>query len=137
MNRKERDRLKSLFDDNFNPRLVAVYDNDGETVDRYGVVFTGRYRERTGGEIVMLTMNATPHHPYHGFCQHLAAQQRLDAEPGRRGGPPVGGRCAMGKRIAFDELPEDCRKIVLSDYCSIWSVSPEALPERVRPSHER
>lgn len=41
------------------PRYVRIYDNGGETADRYTVVFTGL---RTGWH-QLLSMSAAPFHP--------------------------------------------------------------------------
>jgi len=36
--------------------------------------------------------------------------------------PAIGRKCHLGKRIAFADLPPDCRKLVLSDYKEIWNL---------------
>jgi hypothetical protein len=96
---------------NGEPRYVHCYDNGGETIDRYTVVFTGRYRHATGGSFLYVAMNASPFHPQ-GFGQHGESDRQIDY-------PRYGH---LGKKIKFAELPDDCRKLVLSDYRELWSV---------------
>jgi len=86
---------------------IRVYDNGGETIDRYTVVFMRRadwgftrdYIRRTGRDFYpMLGMNAAPFDPQ-GFGQHC------DGMMGRH----------LGKRIPFASLPADCQKLVKQD----------------------
>jgi hypothetical protein len=83
---------------------IRVYDNGGETCDRYTVVFmnradwgfTAKYIRETGRDFYpSLGMSSAPFHPQ-GFGQHSECK--------------VGKH--LGKRIPFTELPEDCRKLV-------------------------
>lgn len=53
-------------------------------------------------------MSSMPFHPQ-GFGQHGEIED------------PRGGK-HLGKRIKFAELPEDCQKLVVSDYKDIWSI---------------
>jgi hypothetical protein len=89
------------------PRYVRCYDNKGASIDRYTVVFTGRY-----GYFMYLAMNARPFDPQ-GFGQHGESQ----GEPIDR---PTYGH--LGTKIKFADLPEDCQKLVISDYKGIWSL---------------
>jgi hypothetical protein len=89
------------------PKMIRAYDNGGKTFDRYTVVFTGRYRDRKGCEY--LGMSEHPFNPQ-GFGQHGEADQPIDY--------PTYSH--IGKKISFAQLPSDCRKLVLSDYRSIW-----------------
>ena len=96
------------------PRYVRCFDN-GETADRYTVLFTGRssgqFFDKYGRRIHQaLGMSAYPFHPSHGFAQHCEAKD----------GTHLGKR-----RIRFTDLPEDCRKLVLSNYREIWRLNPE------------
>ena len=76
-------------------RIIA-YDNGGATLDRFTVIYTdepeglGMYSARA--------MSENPFHPQ-GFGQYCSAM------PGRH----------LGMRIAFETLPPDCQKLVLSD----------------------
>jgi len=44
------------------PKNIRIYDNGGETVDRYTVVFTGNFKGR-GGRCYYLGMSESPFHP--------------------------------------------------------------------------
>lgn len=93
------------------PRYVRCYDNGGESADRYTVVYTGRYDcARNGYQYVGMSEN--PYHPQ-GFGQH---GESTDGPIDR---PSYGH---LGKRIQFMDLPEDCRKLVLSDYRELWKL---------------
>lgn len=98
----------SLFRD-WAPRYVRCYDNGGESIDRYTVVFTGCYRRQTGGSFLYLAMNSAPFHPQ-GFGQHGESDSSIDR--------PASSH--LGKRVPFASLPDDCRKLVVSDYCNLW-----------------
>ena len=98
------------------PRYVHCYDNGGGdkekgTFDRYTVVFTGRYRQKTGGEFWYLGMSTYPFHPQ-GFGQHGGSQTQIDY--------PTYGH--LGKKIKFEQLPEDCQKCVLQTYEDLWDL---------------
>lgn len=106
------------------PRYIRIYDadseNTGRVIDRYTVVFTGRYTQKTGGEHWILGMNAAPFHPQ-GFGQHSVSHHIIDRAENKW--PPVVGRkCHLGKRIEWDDLPSDCQKLVMSDYCNLWDL---------------
>ena len=77
-------------------KKVKCYDNGGKTADRYTVVYLElvsglRYYNAVG-------MSCAPFHPQ-GVGQHCTAQL------GRH----------LGKRIAFDDLPDDCKILVEND----------------------
>jgi len=76
-------------------KIKAIYDNGGETFDRFTVYYTER--ERNG----FYRGRGMSEHPYHpqGFGQCVSGQL------GKHN----------GKRIKFDELPTDCRKLIKSD----------------------
>lgn len=96
------------------PKMVRIYDNGGETCDRYTVVFTGRYRRLTGGEFWVLGMSGAPYHPQ-GFCQHSFYNHQIDV-------PRYGH---LGKKIKFTDLPKDCQRAVLEDYEYLWDLTDE------------
>jgi len=133
------------------PRWVRIYDNrdrpDGGTIDRYTVVFTGRYRHLFGGSFQLLGMSIAPYHPQ-GFCQHSEYNYQVDTiwhykdgRPPKYGvlPPAIGRKCHLGKRIAFAELPSDCQMAVLQDYFCIWDLLDEphavglVLPKEIAP----
>jgi hypothetical protein len=98
------------------PKHIRIYDNGGETFDRYTVVYMDEVEraghvERTKGDSMTpakdawidttytsLGMSDLPFHPQ-GICQHSAAM------PGSH----------LGKRIKWEDLPLDCRKAVIQD----------------------
>jgi hypothetical protein len=68
-------------------------------------------------------MSADPFHPQ-GFGQWGSTKERAaDCSPGSWAGPSIGRKCHLGRRIAFVDLPPDCRKLVLSDYKEIWRLN--------------
>lgn len=75
---------------------VRIYDNGGETADRYAAVYM--QKPEHGGLFAARSMSENPFHPQ-GVGTYCAAT------PGRH----------LGKRIAFADLPEPCRRLVLSD----------------------
>jgi len=110
MTKKDQDRKARLLPEG-KPRYIRCYDNGGTTIDRYTVVFTGRYRGH-GGEFMYLGMSSNPTHPQ-GFGQHGFSQDQIDR--------PTYGH--LGKKISFDDLPADCQELVLSDYLVIWGLA--------------
>jgi hypothetical protein len=76
---------------------IKVYDNGGKTWDRFTVVYLD-CPENSPNTFAAVAMNERPFHPQ-GFGQHCSAM------PGRH----------LGKRIRFEDLPEDCQKLVLRD----------------------
>lgn len=101
------------------PKYIRVYDNNGETIDRYTVVFTGRYRGK--GNFMYLAMNAAPFHPQ-GFGQHGESERQIDVNKSGFA-PAMGRKNHLGRRIPFSVLPDDCRQLVLKDYREIWSLN--------------
>jgi len=76
---------------------VRIYDNGGKTFDRYTAIYM-EFPENKRGLFSARGMSEHPAHPQ-GFGQWCSAV------PGRH----------LGKRIAFADLPEDCRKVIVSD----------------------
>jgi len=109
------------------PRFVRCYDNsetDEASADCFTVVFTGRYRDRkTGGMFVYVAMNARPFHPQ-GIGMHDESRTQIDAPEGWA--PAMGRKCHLGRRIPFQQLPRDCRRLVMHDYLYLWDLVPEA-----------
>lgn len=88
---------------------VRCYDNGGVdkvggTVDRFTVVYTGRYRRYTGGEQQYVGMSTNPFSPQ-GFGQHGSSRTGIDRP----------AYSHLGKRIAFTDLPKDCQRLVQTD----------------------
>lgn len=78
-------------------RGVTIYDNGGQSFDRFTAIYSGLPRERDG-TFQARAMSENPFHPL-GFGQWTSAQ------PGRH----------LGKRIRFSELPVNCQKLILQD----------------------
>lgn len=76
---------------------IKCYDNGGKTVDRYTVVYLD-FPESAPKTYACIGMNSSPFHPQ-GFCQHGSAML------GRH----------IGKVIKFEDLPKDCRQVVIND----------------------
>lgn len=111
------------------PKWIRCYDNGGETADQYTVVFTGRYRDdKTGGQFMYLGMNDRPLHPQ-GIGQHGWSNVQIDAPNGWA--LPIGRKHRLGKRIPFEHLPRDCRRLVMHDYLYLHDLVPEALETEV------
>lgn len=77
--------------------MLKLYDNFGETIDRYTAVFTDRPESRPG-TYEALAFNSDPFHPC-GFGQHTQAM------PGRH----------LGKKITLEDLPEPARQFVMQN----------------------
>ena len=107
------------------PRWIRCYDNRDETIDRYTVVFTGRYTHLTGGEHNYLAMNSAPFHPQ-GFGQHGSTDFVTDC-PNGAWPPALGRKCHLGWRIKFEDLPADCQKVALADYVFLWGLKRHPL----------
>jgi hypothetical protein len=93
------------------PKYLRIYDNGGETFDRYTIVFT---RKRFNGEFVIIGASGEPCHPQ-GFYQHCNAEQLPDR--------PVYSH--LGKPIEFIDLPHDLKIAVQSEYAALWGIEDE------------
>lgn len=111
------------------PKYVRVYDNGGPDVedgslDRYTVIFSGNFPKtripQYGTVYPHLAMNGCPFHPQMGICIHGEHNRIIDAPQGWP--PAIGRKCHLGRRIPFDELPNDCKIVVLSNYAAYWSL---------------
>lgn len=120
------------------PRWIRCYDNGGVdaengSVDRYTVVYTGRYDKGEGAnkEFHYVGMSGAPFHPQ-GVGIHGGHRQPIDTvvpgRPGQWGFPPALGRkCHLGRRIKFADLPADCQTLVYQDYCELWTLDLDAV----------
>jgi len=112
------------------PKYVRCYDAAGSheagqtpSFDRFTVVFTGKYRKGTGynkDNFQYVGMSEFPFHPQ-GFGQHGESQTQIDVNKSGFA-PAIGRRCHLGKRMPFNQLPPDCKKLVLRDYKEIWQL---------------
>jgi hypothetical protein len=106
------------------PKYIRCYDNggtevEGGTIDRYTVVYTGRYR-RDDEQFMYVGMSERPTHPQ-GFCQHGFSDYQIDSPDGRRP-PAIGKKNHLGTRIKFGDLPDACREVVMLEYLEIWRI---------------
>ena len=110
MNKRDKERAERLLP-NGKPRYIRCYDNNGETFDRYTVVFTGHYTHKTDRQHLFVGMSENPYHPM-GFGQHGESDTQIDY--------PTYGH--LGKKIKFEDLPEHCQQLVMDDYKEIWDI---------------
>lgn len=120
MGGKEWFRYMALLPDDI-PRYVRIYDAgvDGPA-DRFTVVFTGRYQKDLG-HFSYLGMSARPFHPQ-GICTNGTTQGPADTLGNVSRAVKVGGKCHLGRRIRFGDLPSDCRRAVLVAYVGLWDI---------------
>ena len=106
--RKGKTRNEQLLP-NGNPRWIRCYDNGGETIDRFTVVFTGK----RGGYYVGMSYN--PNSPQ-GYYQHGGKAwyetQNIDK-------PSYGH---LGRKVHFSNLPKNCKNAIRNEYCEIWEI---------------
>jgi len=75
------------------------------TAERYTAVFTGLFNLKKPGEYAYLSMSGDPF--------------EVGANSLHRGRPPYK---RMGREISFEDLPEDCRWLVLDTYLELWDL---------------
>lgn len=83
--------------------IKAVYDNGGDSIDRYSVYFSKKWSNADpyhSDVLDCLALNGCPFHPQFGFCQHTT---------GRLGKH-------NGERIAIESLPVDTINAILHDF---------------------
>jgi hypothetical protein len=112
-------RIESLAPNGI-PRWIRCYD-DGKMGDRFTVVYTGKYKGKMPGWCQYVGMSAAPFHPQ-GVCQHGEHDGMIDVAKGCWAGPAIGRSCHLGKRIRFEDLPEDCQRVVWNDYSELWNI---------------
>lgn len=109
------------------PRYVRAYDNGGQdaggSFDQYTVVFTGSAPvarlQGAPAQYPYVGMSTRPYHPQ-GFGQH-GSNPGQHCDVNKQGwAPAVGRKNHLGTRINFADLPDDCRRLVISDYMEIW-----------------
>jgi hypothetical protein len=104
------DRIERLMPKGI-PRWLRIYDNGGETADRYTVIFTRAQSFYTKGWFPVLGMSGSPFHPQ-GVCLHSEYNRPIDRPSYKH----------LGKKIEFTQLPEDCRRVTREDYMDYWSL---------------
>lgn len=111
------------------PRWVRVYDNEGETIDRYTVIYA-RQSDKAPGiatQYPYVGMSERPTHPQgfgqHGHSNNWPADYQKSKHTGNLLWPPkIGRKCHLGKRIRFEDLPAECQRVVMSDYKAYWNL---------------
>ena len=92
------------------PKYVRCYFHP-EYNDPYTVVYTGHYTHKTGHSHWYVGMSAKPFHPQ-GIGMHGESDTQIDYPSYKH----------LGKKIKFDDLPEDCQTLVLQDYVYLWDI---------------
>ncbi|HNC58613.1 MAG TPA: hypothetical protein PLP33_24510 [Leptospiraceae bacterium] len=103
------------------PRWIRVYDNGGESIDRYTVVFTKKIPGYSKFWYPYLAMSSFPYHPQ-GFGQHGESQYKTIDVNKWGFSPALGKKNHLGTRIKFEDLPEDCQKLTINDYRYYWNL---------------
>jgi hypothetical protein len=108
------EKLAKLTHEDHSPKEVLIFDNGGETWDRYTALFTGPYIHETAGVSLYIGMSAHPTDPQ-GFGQHGEVKGMVEKGD---------AHCFAhwGELINFSDLPEDCRAVVLHDYRDLWGL---------------
>jgi hypothetical protein len=81
---------------------VRIYDNGGQTYDRYTAVFIDEVYAMSGNNFPALGFSENPFDPQ-GFGQHCEV-------------PRLNQYHHLGRRIKLSELPDDARKFVEQEY---------------------
>ncbi len=109
--KKQAERKNSILPNGV-PKKIRVYDNGGETMDRYTIVFTGNYTHNTGGQHWYLGMSQNP---FLGVGSHGSSDNQIDKPSYKH----------LGKKIKFDNLTEQCKECVMQTYLYLWGFTDE------------
>jgi hypothetical protein len=96
------------------PRYIRCYDNEGNTVDRYTVVFTGRYTHKTNKQHWYLGMSYNPFSPM-GVCVHGENNNQIDVPSYKH----------LGKKIQFSDMSKDAQECTIKLYLYLWDFTDE------------
>lgn len=93
-------RIKNTILVNGKRKICRIFDNGGETCDRFTVAFKA---ERIGGTLCYpyIAASENPFHPQ-GVGQHGEARGFLKGNH-------------LGKRVRFDDVPSDVKKFILQN----------------------
>ncbi len=111
MNATQTIRLNRLMPNGI-PRYVRCYDNGGETLDRYTIVFTGYYSGKKSRVCEYVGSSEFPSSPM-GFYQHGEGHDGAIDRP---------TYSHLGKKITFESLPDTVKPHIIHDYKSIWNL---------------
>lgn len=98
------------------PRYLRVYDNGGETADRYTVCFT---KKRVCGQFMYIGIGPS-------FYVHGASNIPIDRP----------GYSHLGKPISFNGLPIGLRMQVLGEYVEMWCGVDDVSPNEIHLVYE-
>jgi len=79
-----------------------IYDNGGETADRYTACFRAQRTSDGTKYYPYIGFGESPFHPQ-GIGYHSDSQEKIDGKH-------------LGKRISFDSLNDDCKKMILQEF---------------------
>lgn len=88
--------MTAMFDGEASPCNVAIYDNGGETFDRYTAVYLNQMETDT-----LYGARGMSEYP----CHPQGVGMYCTATPGKH----------LGKLVRFEDLPIDCRQLILED----------------------
>ena len=93
--------MKNTIQHNGKRLVCRIFDNGGQSIDRYTVAFRGY---RVPGYGMVYPYLASSSHPFHpqGFGQHGESREFLTGKH-------------LGKRVAFDTLPVDVQTFILDN----------------------
>ncbi len=94
-------RVKNTIEHNGKRLVCRIFDNGGDSFDRYTVAFKGYRLERYGMVYPYISSSENPFHAQ-GFGQHGESKQFLTGKH-------------LGKRVAFDTLPVDVQTFILDN----------------------
>lgn len=106
--KKRKERTEALMPNGI-PRYIRCYDNNGETADRYTIVYTGNYKRESTCEYVGCSED--PFHPC-GIGVHGESEQRIDYP----------SYSHLGKKVKFESLPLKVQELVIRDYKENWEL---------------
>lgn len=123
MSKNKRSRKEKLMPGGI-PRHIRVYDDGPESTLRYTIVYTGKEVHDACGVYPYIILNEldgeTPdvevNHSHKGIPLDMSGCTSV-TRMGRKG--------FLGKRITFDDLPEQCQEIVVDHYCDHLDISEE------------
>lgn len=112
---KNKKRYPSFFTPEGSPKKVRVYDNGGDTLDRYTIVFSGTYRKNPRDGFLALGSDGNPFHPM-GVGYPIWSDTMIDRPRYSH----------LGKKVRFEDLSVDLKKYVLNEYKFLWGFTDES-----------
>ena len=94
------------------PRYVRLYDMGESQIDRYTIVYTGHYDTGPRKSYMFRGASTYPVHPMGVGMMGESSKGPIDRP----------AYSHLGKPIKFEQLPEDVKKLALSDYKAIWGL---------------